>query len=60
MSSPWGWRNADGRVRPAAPKGRPRLHRGRVHVVRVGETVHQAQVLTLTDPEALGLATGAC
>ncbi|MGW0425257.1 hypothetical protein [Streptomyces sp. NPDC003015] len=43
-----------------APKDRGRLHRGRVHVVQRGDTIHQTQVLTLTDPEALGRAAGAC
>uniref|UniRef100_UPI002F91118F hypothetical protein n=1 Tax=Streptomyces sp. NBC_01562 TaxID=2975879 RepID=UPI002F91118F len=42
-----------------APKDRGRPHRGRVHVVQGGDTVRQAQVLSLTDPEALGRATGA-
>ncbi|MEU2739401.1 hypothetical protein ABZ656_29540 [Streptomyces sp. NPDC007095] len=42
-----------------APKHRGRPHRGCVHVVRHGDTIRQAQVLTLTDPEALGRATGA-
>lgn len=36
-----------------APKDRGRPHRGRVHVVQRGDTVHQTQALTLTDPEAL-------
>jgi hypothetical protein len=51
------------RLAPAAgsaPKDRGRPHRGRVHVVQRGDTVHQAQVLTLTDPEALGRAVRAC
>ncbi|MER5201090.1 FtsK/SpoIIIE domain-containing protein [Streptomyces sp. NPDC002755] len=43
-----------------APKDRGRPHRGRVHVIQRGDTVHQTQVLTLTDPEALGRAAGAC
>lgn len=48
------WRRFAPAVHPAPQ------HRGRVHVVQGGGTVHQTQVLTLTDPEALGRATGAC
>jgi hypothetical protein len=55
------------RLAPAAgpaPKDRGRLRRGRVHVVQGGDTVRQAQaqaqVLTLTDCEALGRVTGVC
>ncbi|MFJ1733069.1 hypothetical protein [Streptomyces sp. NPDC088254] len=43
-----------------APKDRGRPRRGRVHVVQGGDTVSQAQVLTLTDYEALGRVTGVC
>jgi hypothetical protein len=43
-----------------APKDRRRPHRGRVHVVQHGDTVHQTQVLHLTGPAALGQAAGAC
>ncbi|MGW6739298.1 hypothetical protein ACWGDX_00895 [Streptomyces sp. NPDC055025] len=51
------------RCAPAAgpvPKEHGRLNRGRVHVVQGDGTVRQTQVLTLTDTEALGRATGAC
>ncbi|WP_329266790.1 hypothetical protein [Streptomyces sp. NBC_01451] len=49
------------RLAPAAgpaPKDRSRPNRGRVHVVQRGDIVHQTQVLTLTDIEALGRASG--
>ncbi|MGW5679637.1 hypothetical protein ACWEV4_31935 [Streptomyces sp. NPDC003860] len=52
------WRRFAPAARPA-PQHRGHLNRGRVHVVQ-GSTAHQTQVLTLTDPEALGRATGAC
>lgn len=51
------WRRFAPAARPA-PQHRGRLNRGRVHVVQRGDTVHQTQVLTLTDPEALGRASG--
>ncbi|MFK0112585.1 hypothetical protein [Streptomyces sp. NPDC091217] len=53
------WRRFAPAVGPA-PKDRGGLNRGRVHVVQGGDTVRQTQVLTLTDPEALGRAAGIC
>ncbi|MFE2473461.1 hypothetical protein [Streptomyces mirabilis] len=51
------WRRFAPAVGPALTDRR-RPHRGRVHVVQGGDTVRQTRVLSMTDPEGLGRATG--